>query len=464
MTEYSLFLFLILLTAIVTLGSIFLTYRRSRDSFHPLVYLGLILFFLYCYIPLHLFNSDLAGLEYFLSPKEMEFVQTLNLLGVISLCMGVLFGDKGANRLHYSRQAWILPPNVSKRINQAAIFFGLVGVASYLYGIVNVGGFAAAYGQSYGGGWSNTGYLREAIHWTLPALLWLMTTHVQTRLSKLDWGWITLFSLPLLMQGLLGARRGPTGLIIITLFMGWYLIRRRRPSLQKLIIGGVTLGMLLLFLLTNRGEIYLGSDFNLKWQLSENNYVTQATPGNEFIYGSGVILDATFRDNYYWGGRYITNLFIRPIPRQIWPTQYEYAAKLFGTPNLEKSNAGTGGAALEDATGWAGPRGAAAGIIADLWIEFWWYFTIALFIIGWLYGMVWRKTVIYGKLWIPIYTVMAALSIYFMQGFGAIAFRFLFMGAAIWLTWLYGKRAFAKKATPEQDIYLNSSEDSRYSS
>jgi hypothetical protein len=59
---------------------------------------------------------------------------------------------------------------------------------------------------------------------------------------------------------------------------------------------------------------------------------------------------------------------------------------------------------------------------------------------------------------------MAALSIYFTQGFGEIVFRLLFMGAAIWLTWLYGKRALTKKATPEQDIYLNSSEDSRYSS
>jgi len=464
MTEYTLFLLLTFLIGIVVLGSIYIAYRRSRDSFHPLVYLGLILLFLYCYIPLDIYNSNLAGLEYFLTPKEMEFVQTLNLLGVISLCAGVFSGDKGANRLHYSRQAWVLPPNVSKRINQAAIFFGLVGVASYLYGIVNVGGFAAAYGQSYGGGWSNTGYLREAIHWTLPALLWLMATHVQTRLSKLDWGWIVLFSLPLLTQGLLGARRGPTGMIIITLVMGWYLVRRRRPSLQKLIIGGITLGMLILFLLTNRSEIYLGSDLNLEWNLSENNYVTQAVRGNEFIYGSGVILDATFRDDYYWGGRYITNLFIRPIPRQIWPTQYEDAAKLFGTPNLEESNAGAGNAALEQTTGWAGPPGAFPGLIADLWIEFWWYFAIALFIIGWLYGMVWRKTVIYGQLWIPIYTVMAALSIYFTQGFGEIVFRLLFMGAAIWLIWLYGKRALTKKATPEQDIYLNSSEDSHYSS
>jgi hypothetical protein len=293
--------------------------------------------------------------------------------------------------------------------------------------------------------------VREAIQWTLPALLWFMTTHVEQKLSRLDWMWVCLFAFPLLTQGLLGARRGPTAMVVVVVVMGWYLIRRKRPTLNKLIAGSVALGMLLLFLLANRSEIYLGSDFNLKWQVDET-YATKISPGNEFIYGSGVVLNAQQSNDYYWGGRYITSLFIRPIPRQLWPTQYADAARWFGIPNLEQTNIGTAGRSwtLE----WSLPRGAAPGMIADLWLEFWWYYPIALYLLGWFYGMAWQKAVTRGKLWIPIYTIAAALSVYFMQSFAAMAFRFMFMGFAIWAIWLYGKRALPNRKTSAQQAYF----------
>jgi hypothetical protein len=205
--------------------------------------------------------------------------------------------------------------------------------------------------------------------------------------------------------------------------------------------------MLLLFLVVNRNEIYLGSDFNFTWQFDET-YTTSIAPGNEFIYGSGVILNAQQNNDYHWGGRYITNLFIRPIPRRLWPTQYADAAKWFGIPNLAATNAGTLGQAwtLE----WRAPRGAAPGIIADFWLEFWWGYPIALYLLGWFYGMAWRKAVTQGQLWIPVYTIAAALSVYFVQGFGALAFRFMFIGFALWVIWLYGKRALPKRRTLNQ--------------
>ena len=438
--EFEFFLLLTFCIGIVTLGSIVLAYKRSRDSFHPLIYLGLMLFVLYCYIPLSLFFSDSERLRTFLSIEQLEYIQSLNLLGILSLYAGVLFGDSGINRLRYAGQVWSLPPLVCQRINRAAIAFGLIGVVGYLFGIVRVGGITAAYGRSYGGGWSSSGYVREAILLTLPALLWLMTTHVHRRVSKHNWIWIALFTLPLLVQGLLGARRGPTVMILAALFISWHLVRSRRPSLPKLIFGSVALGMLLLFLVTNRGEIYLGSDFSFERGVGDSS-ITKVYAGNEFVYGGGVILDADIRNQYFWGGRYFTVFFIRPIPRQLWPSKYEDAAKFFGIPNLETSNAGTGGVALANTVGWAGSVGAAPGILADMWIEFWWYFVVALYVIGWLYGMAWRKVITRGGLWIPTYTIMTALSVYLvMQSLGAMAFRFLFTSVASWLIWCYGTR------------------------
>lgn len=463
MAEDTLFLFLTLLIGVITISGMFFAYQRSRDSFHPLIYLGLILFFTYCYIPWSLYTSNREDLNFFLSADQRTFVQVVNVLGVISLTAGILFGDGKINyqvHRHKDQQVWKLSSKARKLFERAAIFFGLLGVMAYLYGILSVGGFGAAYSHSYGGGWSTSGYLREAIHWTLPALLWLMTIRIDQKLSKFDWAWIALFSFPLLTQGLLGARRGPTAMILIVLIMGWYLTHKRRPALKTLITSSLALGMLLLFLVVNRNEIYLGSDFSFTWQLGEA-YTTDVTPGNEFVYGSGAILNAQNNNNYHWGGRYITNLFIRPIPRQLWPTQYADAAKWFGIPNLANTNAGTTGQAwtLE----WGAPNGAAPGIIADFWVEFWWGYLIALYFLGWFYGMAWKKAVTRGQLWIPIYTIAAALSVYFVQGFGALAFRFMFIGLAIWVIWLYGKRALPQPKNTDQQGYLSPSDHQSYS-
>ena len=432
----TLFLILTLSIGIIAVGSIYFAYRRSRDSFHPAIYLGLMLFCLYCYIPLNLLRSSPQELLYFLSPQQLEHVQVLNLIGTVSLLAGVFFADKKINLFRYAKQTWTLSPVIRSRIQTGAIFCGIVGILAYTAGILSAGGFGAAYGDSYGGGWSTSGYVREGMLLTLPALLWIMTARIQQRLTTEDWFWIFVFTMPLLFQGLLGARRGPTAMILISLVMGWHLIKMRRPNLWKTIGGAIALGMLMLFLVTNRNNIYLGSDF--KFENSASNYLTQAGTGNEFIYGSGAILDADAKGKYFWGKRYFTIFFIRPIPRQFWPTKYEDAANFFDIPNLDNSNLGTGAAGLSDTMGWSGAYGAAPGIIADMWIEFYWFYTVALFLIGWLYGMAWRKVITYSGLWIPTYTIMTALSVYLvMQTFEAMAFRFLFTGAASWLIWRF---------------------------
>ena len=452
--SHNFFVPLTLLIGIITLGGIYVAYQRSRDSFHPIIYLGLMLFVLYCYIPLNMFRSNSTKLFLFLSLEQLEYVQILNLLGIICLFAGVFLADRGLNRLHYSGQIWQLSPIVKQRIEQGAIICGIVGVLAYSYGILSVGGFGAAYSSSYGGGWSASGYAREAIMLTLPALLWLMATRIQQRLSSNDQFWIAVFTLPLLLQGLLGARRGPTAMILVSLVMGWHLIRMRRPNLFKTISSAIALGILMLFLVTNRSNIYLGSDFN--FETPRDNYLMEIHTGNEFIYGSGVILDANARGKYFWGKRYLTIFFIRPIPKQLWPTKYQDAANWFDIPNLANSNLGTGAADLSSTVGWSGAYGAAPGLIADMWLEFHWLYLGALFMIGWFYGIAWRKVLTSGGLWIPIYTIMTALSVYLiMQTLEAMAFRFLFTGAATWLIWRHGLSGQYQKfiPSPESSLY-----------
>jgi hypothetical protein len=84
--------------------------------------------------------------------------------------------------------------------------------------------------------------------------------------------------------------------------------------------------------------------------------------------------------------------------------------------------------------GWIGATGAAPGIVADMWLEFWWFSLAALFMIGVTYNRIWAKAVQSGGLWIIVYIVASILSVYLvMQTLEAMLFRFLFIVIPMWL-------------------------------
>ncbi|MBD2343427.1 oligosaccharide repeat unit polymerase [Anabaena subtropica] len=392
-------------------------------------------------MPIKLVQEAPEQLQNYLSISQLEYVQWINLIGVISICTGVFIGS-GKVQFCPQRQAWSLPPFICKRLKKAAIVCGLIGVIGFAYSIYNVGGIEAAYGKSYGGGWDDSGYVREIFLLTLPALLWFLTSHMRTRLSQMDWVWVFLFLTPLLMQGLLGGRRGPTAMALIGITVGLYLIRGRRPPLTIVLVGSLLLGSLLLFIVNNRGEIYLGSDFNFQQQEQKQEYISVSS-GNEYIFGASTILNADIRSEYLWGRRYFIVFFIRPIPKEVWPTKYDDATQLFGVDLRE--NAGISSKSIKETLGWLPAKGAAPGIIADMWLEMWWFSFIILYLIGWVYGTAWRKVLSQGGLWIPTYTLMTALSVYLVtQTLEAMGFRFLWTFTAAWLIWRYGAGKFRK--------------------
>ena len=65
-------------------------------------------------------------------------------------------------------------------------------------------------------------------------------------------------------------------------------------------------GMLMLFLVTNRGNIYLGSDQDFTTDVT--NIVETPDTGNEFIYGAGSMLSAEQRLTFFLGRRYLAGL------------------------------------------------------------------------------------------------------------------------------------------------------------
>jgi hypothetical protein len=206
-------------------------------------------------------------------------------------------------------------------------------------------------------------------------------------------------------------------------------------------------GYLVLFLVTNRGALYLGSDFEFTTDIT--SIVEKPDTGNEYIYGTGSMLAAEARQNFYWGRRYAAQILVRPIPSSIWPTKYADV----GLPELITANAGTG-EGFSDALGWVGAQGSAPGIVADLWVEFRWFAIPILGLIGRIYASVWRKAVVEGQVWTAQYIMMSALSIYLvMQQMEAVIFRVLILSVPVWLVWrsaLQTQNAFV----PDAEVYL----------
>lgn len=403
----------------------------SRDVFHPLVFIGPMLAFLYGWMPWKLLSKD--AFAQFLDRDQLTHVQILNILGVLAFVLACLAAGV---RLRKQRRAEVprLSSEACRRLLFGAAVAGAVGLICWGITIINVGGFVNAYSTSYSGGWDDSGYVRDGSLLLLTGVLLAVTSLSAggPRLPGLIL--IGLYGFPWLSQALLMARRGPTFAFAIVVLMGWYINRRKRPPIFAVGALGLGLGWLVLFLVTNRGNIYLGSDFDVSTDVS--NIVEKPDTGNEYIYGAGTVLSAERRDHYFWMRRYLAQILVRPIPSAIWPTKYED----FGVPEL-LHNAGTG-EGFGDALGWNGAPGSAPGIVADLFVELWWLAIPAMALLGWVYGSVWKRAVLRGGPWSSQYVILSALSIYLvMQTMEAVIFRTLLLSIPCWITWRWALRA-----------------------
>ena len=422
------FEFLIWLGAIAVLGGMWYAYSGSRDVFHPLMFMGPMMLFMYAWMPYKLYVS--GGLDGFFQIDQLITVQCINVAGMLCFVLGCL---RPGCRLPVSQPAEALSPRAARVLIVAALVMGCVGFAAWATAIRNVGGLREAFSASYSGGWDDNGYVRDGALLMFPAFLLVLAVAVRLGFKLSYIGMMLLFLGPWGIEALFTARRGPTFMIFTMVGMGCFLNRRTRPSLLVTGGAGFALGLLLLFLVTNRNSIYLGSDQQLTTDISA--VADNAHTGNEYIYGAGSILSAEQRHAFYWGRRYLAQIAVRPIPRAVWPTKYED----FGLPEMEH-NAGTG-EGFAETLGWEGANGSAPGIIADLWLEFRWLNFPFLFLVGQLYVRAWRRTHTHGGPWITQYIIISALSIYFvMQTMEAVIFRLLILSIPVWVAWFFAGR------------------------
>jgi hypothetical protein len=419
-------------TAAICAAMLVLGWRLYTDVFHPLVLTAPMLAFMYVVMPLQLLED--GALYAYVSRSQAEFAQLLFLLGVAAFGLGCAAGSAAR-----AKPRWTISQYDPRLIRRGGYLLGALGLAAWVYMVVNAGGFTTVFSRPKGYGWSEWGAVRESAYLLIAGLLLLLSPEGFDRRNAKWRLAVVAFSAPYLIQGLLGAQRGPTFLIVATLGLSWYMARGRRPPLTLVLGGGAALAFAMLFLVLNRGEIYLGSDFEVKTDVSE---FFQASEANEYIFGVGCITAARQNGEYFWGKRYLAQVLVRPIPRQIWPTKYQD----FGIPEIEL-NAGVAGAGLLPVMGWAEVPGAAAGMVADVWVEFSWLAFPFLFLTGWGLGYAWRRAITQSGPWTSLFTIGVLLSAFLVSQSGeAVIFRLLILSTATLWVWRRAKRQTPNEA------------------
>jgi hypothetical protein len=403
--------------AVVALA-VWYAYAGSKDVFHPLMFIGPMMVFMYAWMPLKL--DSFGGLAGFFQRDQLDYIQGINILGVTCFALGCL--SVGC-RLPAIRRP---QPKVSpSTLVLCGAVLGCIGLGAWVTTVIHGSGGDLT---GYRGGWDDSGYIRDASLLLYPGFLLVLTAALRQGITLLHVALMVLCIGPEMIETAVSARRGPTFMIAVVLTVGWFMSRGKRPSLLLTGAAGGLLGLLMLFLVSNRQNIYLGSDRELTTDVT--SIVEKPDTGNEYIYGAGTILSTQQRNSYYWGWRYLAQVLIRPIPSSVWPTKYED----FGLPEL-MHNAGTG-EGFAETLGWQGADGSAPGMIADLWVEFHWLNLGALFALGALYGYMWRKAQLEGGPWIAQYVIMAALSVYMvMQTMEAVIFRLLILSVPLHVAW-----------------------------
>lgn len=405
-------------------GGFVWSWRRHADPFHPNIFLIPQLAFIYAVMPGHLVMADVDTFSRYVGGMDGFFQYELCVYAIsISLLAGIAAGSEGRprNGIFGIRRY---------EVNQArlrAVSLGLGGIAWLCATamIIQAGGFQEAYGTAYGGGWDPSGFVREGRFAGLIGALLIYGSRPNGRMTGSDWALIAYCLAPVALHGLLGARRGPTFVAAVIGGGGYIYFVRRRLSLALALPAGIALGTLLLFLVANRSDIYFGTELS---SLDRSPLdVLERWDSNEYLIGSAVSRYAAEFGSYR-GIREVTQLIGRLLPHSIWPAVWDDLPNFFGLDVDLRLNGGIDPMRVSVAAGWMPSRGSAPGFVGDLWIEYGVFALLAAFLIGCLYGTVWRIAAFEPKARL-FYLVMTAMSVYLvMQGLDPWLYRILLIG------------------------------------
>lgn len=418
-------------TLVLSLLPAAICWWRTRDPLHPAMLLGAMFAYMYFLRPFLLGDSilDYAGGR--LTAKQVDLGLLVNLMGVGLFGMGLCWGSKLPNRRSVSIS---LSTNDRMRLYQLGVILGVLAVVAYWITVFNSGGFVRIYSKSKGYVRSPSGYLSEAVTLSFPAIILLFLARRHLAIRQRDIVLALFFASPHLLHGILGARRGPTFLVLATLLFSWFGAAGRKIKLPQL-FGSVGLIVALMFvLITYRGQIYIGSEVEISSSpIFERAFPTTVRDGDDYEFGVATINVAHSLGKHYYGSRLLTTLLVRPVPKQLWRTKYEdvgfgwmESGVLMGYTDTE----------WRSVLGWRPSSGSSGGFAADLFVEFGWGQCAASFLFGFAYCWLWRKAALEGGLWVVLFLEALILVVYVpTQTVSAVLHRYAFMSAMTVLFW-----------------------------
>ena len=442
------FEFLIGVTGVILVAGAVFAYHRTTDILHVLLFLGPMFFYATVVDPWTV--KPLLD-RFFVEQSDVILVLVLNLLGVAALVAGALHEPPvpGGNR-HARRRS--LQDHERRQLRLVGAVLSVVAVAAYASGIVNSGGFVAAFSQAKGGGQSESGYIGEAMNLGLVGAVMAALSQYRRRWNGATFAIAALGLLPNLIQGTFGGRRGPLFLALACALLTWIVTRPRRPSLWVVASALACVLLSVVFIGSQRKHLYLGSEqAEVRWEQFFQTWQPEelAAEGNNFLYATGFVVATRHSGEYTWGRKLAVNLLVRPIPRQLWPTKYQDTGATWVTNEYP----GLGHLTLDDwvdGVGWIPLAGSAGLSISDLFGEFGWGAIIAMYLIG--RGFSWLRFLrsTRGGVWELVYLEALTLSIYLAtQSFSAFYHRFLILAIPTIIVWkLLVKRPSQRPVVP----------------
>lgn len=430
---------ILILTAMIPIMGAGYVVKKTRDYLHPAVVMMPLLVFMYSAWPL--FQNRNLAIEYLIPREDLVFVAYLYLFGLLAFYLGVIRLPK-ERVLRFLRgqvdiQGYLfnitLNTRIRKKLYIIAVILGLLAVFSFITMITTVGGFVEAYDSAKGGGYAASGYIGEAVLLSFPAVIILAMSRSGRRLRPVDISFAILMILPQLIQGTFGGRRGPLFLSLVTLFICWYIVRQRKPALKTVLVAICLIGFSVVLVMSQRQHLYIGSGNEFKLERVADVLQVEDLRYSDYIAGVANVIKAEKENQFYYGYRHLVTLFIRPIPRQLWPTKYEDVGADWINERYIDQVPG-----FVRAVGFAPPSGSAIGFIADLYVEFNLGVFLAAFLFGWIFSAVWRRHRLRGGIWTVLFVEMMILSVYIpTQSFSAWYHRFLFLAIGTIVFWRY---------------------------
>ena len=433
---------LIWLTAASIVGSTLLAYLRTKDALHPMIFMGPMMFYVYVLIPgTSFYRGELDSL--FPDQNALQVALIFTLLSVSAFSLGCLRHQLPPGRSRGFRQSLDLNPEARKWLGLMGYALGAIGLSIFLYRLFLSGGLFQVYSRPKGGSASLfSGYLTVAPLLTIPSLLLLLLSwHGQRQRPAFPVIMLILIS-PHLIQGLLGGSRGPTFLALGSLFFGWFIIRSRKPSLRAVLAVLLGSGLLMLFLKAHRQEFYLGSEESTELKgWGETFLPDKGTKDHAGMFSLAGIVVSRHHGYCLRGKGLATQLFVRAIPRQLWPNKYEAVG--MGWMVTRPGSLGMSPSQWREAIGWEPNAGTASGFVLSVFVEFSWGGLFVAYLLGWFYGWLWKRSAVEHGLWSILYAEACIVSVYLpTQGLiSAWGFRFLYLAIPTILLVRYVRRA-----------------------